>query len=74
MRAAAEAFTTAFCLRTIGGDEGDAELLRGATELRGLAFPSELFIDGPVFIVADEDAAVIPVEGEWQPVAAQHLP
>src|ERR1700730_1026455 len=71
---APEAFDAALGLRTIGSDEGDAELFQGTAELRGLAFSSELFVDGPVVVVADEDAAVIPVEGERYPVSAQHLP
>jgi len=70
---APEAFDAAFGLGTIGSDKGDAELFQGAAELRGLAFSSELFVDGPVVVVADEDAAVIPVEGERYPVSAQHL-
>ena len=42
-----------------------------AAELSGLAFAGELFFDGPVVVVADEDAAAIAVEGERDTVAAQ---
>jgi hypothetical protein len=48
---APEAFDAALGLRTIGSDEGDAELFQGTAELRGLAFSSELFVDGPVVVV-----------------------
>jgi len=34
---------------------------------------TELFVDGPVIVVANEDAAVITVKGQRHPVAAQHL-
>src|SRR5580765_5154995 len=47
---APEAFDAAFGLGTVGGDEGDTELFQGAAELRGLAFSSELFVDGPAVI------------------------
>jgi len=70
---APEAFDAAFGLRTAGGDEGDAELIERATELSGLAFSSELFLDRPEVVVADEDAAVIPIKGEGRAVAAQQL-
>jgi hypothetical protein len=59
-----ETLDTAFGLGTASGDEGNAELLEGATELRGLAFTGELFFDGPVVIVADEDTAAISVESQ----------
>jgi hypothetical protein len=39
-------------------------LLEGAAELSGLTFSGELFFDRPEVVVADEDAAVIAVEGE----------
>ena len=53
------------------GDEGDAELLQSAAELSGLALAGELFVDGPVIVVASEDAAAIAVEGDGNAVAAQ---
>ena len=56
---------------TLCGDEGDAELLQSATELSGLALAGELFVDGPVLVVASEDAAAIAVEGDGDAVAAQ---
>src|SRR5271170_4530774 len=60
---APEAFDAALGLRRVCGDEGDAELGEGAAELGGLALASELFFDGPVIVVANEDAAAIAVEG-----------
>src|SRR6267143_43787 len=65
---APEAFDAAFGLRTVGGDEGDAELFQGATELGGLALSSELFFHRPDVIVADEYAAVITVKSQWHAV------
>ncbi len=70
---APEAFDAAFSLGAMSGDEGDAELFQGAAELGRLAFASELFIDGPVVVVADEDAAVIAVKSERHAVTAQQL-
>ena len=70
---APEAFDAAFGLRAASGDEGDAELFEGATELSGLALAGELFFEGPGVVVADEDAAAIAVEGEGNTVAAQQL-
>src|SRR5580693_2419766 len=68
---APEAFDAAFGLRAAGGDKGDAELLQSAAELGGLAFSRELFFSRPELVVAHEDAAVVPVEGEGSAVAAQ---
>jgi hypothetical protein len=70
---APEAFHATFGLRGLGGDEGDAELFQGATELGGPAFPGELFLDSPGVIVADEDAAAIAVKSQRHTVAAQEL-
>src|SRR6266852_537749 len=70
---APEALDAAFSLRAVGGDEGNAELFQGAAELGGLAFSSELFVDGPVVVVTDEDAAVIAVKSQRHAVAAEHL-
>src|SRR5229473_1817092 len=55
------------------GDEGDAQLLQCAAELRRLAFSSELFFHRPAVVIADEDAAVIPVKSQRHTVAAQQL-
>src|SRR5271170_8392937 len=54
---APEAFDAAFGLGTAGGDEGDAELLEGASELSGLTFAGELFFNRPEVVVADKDSA-----------------
>ena len=50
LKHAPEAFDAAFGLRGLRGDEGDAELLEGATELRGLALAGELFVERPVLV------------------------
>src|SRR6266852_1974213 len=68
---APETLDAAFGLRAVGGDEGDAQLFQGATELGGLAFSSELFFDRPAVVVADEDATMIAVKSQGHAVAAQ---
>src|SRR6266705_506243 len=68
---APEALDAPFGLRALRGDEGDAELLESASELSGLALAGELFIDGPVLIIAHKDAAAIAVESEGNTKAAQ---
>jgi hypothetical protein len=69
---APETLDAGFGLRTVGGDEGDAELLQSATELRGLAFSRALLFERPDVVVADEDAAVIAVESQGHAEARQH--
>jgi hypothetical protein len=66
LKDAPETFDAAFGLRTAGSNEGDAELFQRASELSGLMFSSELFLDRPEVVVADEDAAVIAVEGDGE--------
>ena len=68
---APETFDAAFGLRRLRGDEGDAELGEGAAELGGLALAGEFFLDGPVIVVADEDAVAIAVEGRGDAEAAE---
>lgn len=68
---APETLDAAFGLRALCGDEGDAELFQRATELSGLALTGELFVDGPVMVVASEDPAAIAVEGDGDALAAQ---
>src|ERR1700685_1973859 len=70
---APETFDAAFGLGTASGDEGDAELFEGASELGGLTFSGELFLHRPEVVVAHEDAAVIAIEGEWDPAVTQEL-
>ena len=66
-----EAFDATLGLGTVGRDVGDAELIQGATELGGFTAAGELFFDGPVIVVANEDAVAIPVETEGYAKAAQ---
>jgi hypothetical protein len=49
----------------------DAELSEGAAELGGLTLAGELFFEGPVGIVADEDSAAIAVESQGDAAAAE---
>lgn len=66
-----ETLDAAFGLGTLCGDKGDPELLESAAELSGLLLAGELFVDGPVLVVANEDAAAIAVEGERNAEATQ---
>lgn len=68
---APEALDAAFGLRRLRGDESNAELRESATELRGLALASQLFVERPALVVASEDAAAIAVEGDGHTIAAQ---
>ena len=68
---APEAFDAAFGLGRLRGDEGDAQLSQGAAELSGLAPAGEFFFDRPVIVVANEDAAAIPVESRGHTEAVE---
>src|ERR1700758_925422 len=68
---APEALHAAFGLGRARGDEGDAEIGQGPTELGGFALTGEFFLEGPILIVANEDAAAIAVEGGGDAEAAQ---
>src|SRR5580658_769104 len=71
LKGAPEAFDAAFGLRRVGGNVGDAELLKRTAELSRLPFPRELFFDGPVIVVAQEYAVTIAVKAERDATAAQ---
>ncbi|HEY4933107.1 MAG TPA: hypothetical protein VII23_16195 [Terriglobales bacterium] len=58
------ALDAALGLRRVGGNLLDAEFLQGASQLGGRLFASELFGQGPVGIVALEDAVAVAVEAE----------
>src|ERR1039457_2695166 len=62
LASAPDAFDAALGLGRIGGDLLDAELFQGASELGGSLFSGELFGQGPVGIVALEDAVAVAVE------------
>lgn len=66
-----ETLDAALSLRRLRGDEGDAELMESAAELSGLLSAGELFVDGPVLVIASEDSAAIAVKGDRDAVAAQ---
>jgi hypothetical protein len=61
---APKALDAALGLGGIGGDLLNAEFLQGASEMSGGLLTGELFGDGPVGIVALEDAVAITVEAE----------
>ena len=64
---------SAFGLWGLRGDEGDAELFEGASELSALTFAGQLFLEGPELVVADKDAAAIAVEGQRHTVTTHEL-
>ncbi len=68
---APETFDAAFGLRGLRSDESDAALREGAAELGGLSLAGEFFLDRPVGIVSDEDAAAVAVEGGGDAEAAE---
>jgi hypothetical protein len=43
----------------------------GAAELGGLPFACELFLEGPMVVVADEDTIAIAVEGQGNAEAGE---
>src|ERR1019366_2182692 len=66
------ALDAALGLRRVGGDLLDAEFLQGASQLSGRLFAGELFGQGPVGIVALEDAVAVAVEAERYAVRGDH--
>src|SRR5579871_193882 len=64
-------FDTALGLRSLGRNVGDAELFQCAAELSGLAVTGQLFLDGPMIVVADKDAVAITIEAERYAEATQ---
>jgi len=71
LKHAPKAFDAAFGLGLCAAMKVMPSCLERATELRGLALASELFVERPVIVVAGEDAAAIAVEGDRDAVAAQ---
>ena len=53
----------------VGGDVADAEVPQDLAELGGMLRALQLFLEGPVGVIADEDAEAIAVEGHGQAVA-----
>ena len=58
------AFNAALGLGRVGRDLLDAEFFESASKLGGRLFSGELFGEGPVGIVALEDAVAITIEAE----------
>src|SRR5260370_25237619 len=63
------AFDAALGLGRVGGDLVDTELVESTPELRRSLFSGELFGEGPVRIVALEDAMAVAVETERNAVS-----
>ena len=68
-----EPFDAALGLGRVGGDVADAEVPQDAAELGGMLRALQFFLEGPVGIVADEDAEAIAVEGQGQAVPRGQL-
>src|SRR5450755_2706376 len=66
------ALDAALGLRRVSGNLLDAEFLQGASQLGGSLFAGELFGQGPVSIVALEDAVAVAVEAEGYAVRGDH--
>src|SRR5271167_4506762 len=66
------ALDAAFGLGRVGRNLLDAELFERPSELSGRLFSGELFGQGPVSIVALEDAVAIAVEAERDAVSGDH--
>jgi hypothetical protein len=66
------ALDAALGLRRVGGDLLDAELVESPSELGGSLFSGELFGQGPVGIVALEDAVAVAVEAERDAMGGDH--
>ncbi len=66
------ALDAALGLGRVGGDLLDAEFVEGASQLGGRLFSGELFGQGPVGIVALEDAVAVAVEAERDAVGGDH--
>src|ERR1019366_2253407 len=66
------AFDAAFGLGRVGGDLLDAELVEGTSELSRGLFSGEVFGEGPMGIVALEDAVAVAVEAERDARSGDH--
>ena len=66
------ALDAAFGLRRVGGDLLDAEFFQSPAQMGGALFTRELFGQGPVGIVALEDAVTIAVQAERHAVSRDH--
>ena len=66
------ALDAALGLGRVGRDLLDAEFFQSPSELGGSLFSGELFGDGPVGIVALEDAMAVAVEAERDAVSDNH--
>ena len=59
-------------MRRVGGDLLDAELVESAPELGGRLFSGQWFGQGPVGVVALEDAVAVAVKAERDAVGCDH--
>jgi hypothetical protein len=73
LEGAPQALDAALGLRAGGTDVADAELVEGLAELGGALAAGELFLKGPVGVVADEDVGAVAVEGAGQSVAGEDV-
>ena len=71
LEGAPETFDAAFGLRGVGGDLLDAELFQGTSDVGRKLVTGEFFSDGPVRIVALEQAVAIAIEAEGNAVSGE---
>src|SRR5208283_3661914 len=72
LKGAPGALDAALGLGRVGGDLLDAKFFEGASELGGSLFSGELLGEGPVRIVALEDAVAVAVKAERDAVREDH--
>ena len=61
-------------LRAVGGDEGAAQFLEQLPELRGRLAAGELFLEGPVVVVADQGPEAVAVDASGLPCGPRTIP
>jgi len=68
-----QSFDTAFGLGRARADIADGERVQDAAEMRRGLAPGELFLHGPVSVVADEEVQAIAIDGERQAVPGEDV-
>lgn len=72
LKGAPEAFDAAAGLRGVGEEEPDTEFIKSPSDLRGFGFTLELFFEGQILFVRDEDGVAIGVGGDRETMGASH--
>jgi hypothetical protein len=71
LQRAPQALDAAFGLGRARGDVADAEILQDAAEVGGVLRPGQLLLEGPMWVVADQQIQAVAIEGEGQPCAVK---